>query len=164
MNELDLFMIIFVNIIVTIIFVFFTFLGKNEIKIKLFKMIGRFKGRIIAKEIRKDGVIYTFMPKIQNNKVKLGKRTYNYNIKKTCINRFNIREAYFSEILGSQLNPYEEQQSGYISPEDVTDMLEMATAMGMLPKPMFDLKNIPWLMIIIGLIVIVALASGVVKI
>ena len=158
LNEL---MILFSLFFATIFFIITTIMGKEEIGIKLKKKFGLMRGRIIAKEIGKDGKIYTFTPKIQNNKVKCKRRSYSYNIKHTVVNKFDMREAIFSEITGKQLNPYKlETQGTKLSADDISDMLIMATAMAMIPKPLFSMKNIPWLMLVIGIGIIVFILTG----
>lgn len=160
MAELELSLILSL-ITTTILFLVLALLGRGEMKIRFMKMMGGFRGRIVAKEVRKDGKVYTYRPRIMNNKIKLNNRTYDYNIKHTVMNKYDLREGYFSEITGKQINPYYFKAEDYkLSSDTISEMLVMATAMAMIPKPLLSLKNIPFLMIIIGIIVAIVIVSG----
>ncbi len=145
--------------------VMFLFLGKTEIKIRLLKKLGRMKGCIIAKELRKDGRIYTTPVKLEGSKVKLGKRTYEYDINMTSVNEYEMREAYFSEITSKQFDPYRLEHQGSLSSDQISDLLIMSTSIAMIPKPAFSLP-MPKLtggIVIIAIVVMVLLASGFLK-
>lgn len=158
----DILIIMLVAVIGMVFFLFMAILGRGEIKLRFIKMMGGFKGRILAKEIRKDGKVYTHRPKIKNNRITLGNRTYDYNIKHTAINKFDLREGYFSEVAGKQINPFDIKTTDVgLSSDTISEMLILATAIAMMPKPsMLNMKNIPWIMLIIGIIIVVAIVSG----
>lgn len=161
-------MLMFLSMGVGMVFLaFMVLMGKTEIKIRFKKMFGLMKNRIVAKEIGKDGKIYTYTPKIENNKIVLKghghkkERSYNYDIKNTVVNDYNIREAIFSEITAKQLNPYKFDSQGIkISADEISDMLIMAAAMAMMPKPMFSMKNVPWLLLLAGIGIIAFVLTG----
>lgn len=136
-------------------------LGRSEIKIRFMKSMGRLNGRIIAVEMRKDGKKHVYMPKIQDNRIKLGTRTYDYHIKQTVVNKYNLREGYFSEVSGKQINPWEYKSTTSLSSDQISDMLIFATMLGTMPKPgLFSFKNIPYVFILVIVVVIIAMLTG----
>lgn len=147
--------------VLVVFLMFLVIMGKNEIKLKLSKMMGGFRGRIVAKELRKDGKVYTYRAKIKNQQVKLEDRTYDYNIKNTAINNNDLREAYFSEVAGRQINPYARkdinEKGDTLSPDTISEMLQMATLVAFMPKPgIFNMKSLPIMGIIILIILLFA--------
>lgn len=145
-----------------IVLLFLVIMGKGEIRFRLMKLIGMMKGKIIANELKKDGKVYRSSSKIDGNEIKIGKENrYDYDIKQTAVNNMDLREGYFSEITGKQFPIFSEGNPHNVDPRDASRKYMMATAMAMMPKPSpFSSKNIPWLILIIGLVVVVLALTG----
>jgi hypothetical protein len=141
---------------------FLVIMGKGEIRFRLMKLIGMMKGKIIANELKKDGKVYRSSSKIDGSEIKIGKENrYDYDIKQTAVNNMDLREGYFSEITGKQLPIFSEGNPHNVDPRDASRKYMMATAMAMMPKPSpFSSRNIPWLILIIGLVVVVLALTG----
>ena len=154
---------IFELMVVFVGFAFFfllTILGKADIKINLMKRMGRLKGHIIAKELRKDGRVYSRPIKLKNNQVTIDNRLYDYDINKTVINGYELREGYFSELTGRQFDPYRVERGGGLTNDQLSDMLIMATSLAMMPKQPMPMKNIGFVLLVAGGILVVAILGG----
>jgi hypothetical protein len=127
-------------------------------------MLGLMKNHIVAKEFGKDGYMHTYIPKIENRRVKLGsKKSYSYDIKKTFLNELGLREGYFSQISGEQVNPVDIKVRGAsLTPDEISDMLTMATVIAQMPKKPLSTMTFPWIILlaIIGIIAYYFISGG----
>lgn len=160
MADMSLFIFLPVMMVAVAFMVMMILMGRIEIGIRMKKKFGMLKGYIISKELKKDGKIYTKTVKIDGNTVKIGDNTYDYDINMTVVNEYDMREGYFSEITGKQFNPFKTPLSQGLTPDQQSDMLILATALGQIPKPF----NLPfkanWLIIIGGILLAVFLLFG----
>lgn len=145
-----------------VILAYFWMMGISAWKIKFRKMLGLMKNRIIAKEFGKDGYMHTFAPKIENRRVKLGrKKSYSYDIKKTFLNEYGLREGYFSQISGEQVNPIDIKVRGAsLTPDEISDMLIMATVIAQMPKKPLSSTSFPWIILLAIVGIVIFFMSG----
>lgn len=156
--------IILTLVMTTIVFFMTTMMGKNELKLRIAKKMGRFKGCIVANEIRKDGKLYKSRAKIRDNMVQLGGkegRNYPYDIKNTVVNNMDLREGTFSEVTGSQINPFETGKGRFMSGEQISKLIIDASKIGT-PQgsTLLSKQSLPIIAIGIIAIIIVAMLTG----